>query len=68
MTATLEWIICEGAERPVVEGRVDCPRAQAATPLVDVETCLLCRHLMATPIDREWQGECGTDALAAADR
>jgi hypothetical protein len=63
MTAKVEWIVCDGAERPVIEGRVDCPRQQALTArLVDVDTCLLCRHLMATPIDREWQGDCATES------
>ena len=64
MTANVEWIVCDGAERPVIEGLVDCPRQQALTArLVEVDTCLLCRHLMATPIDREWQGECAADSL-----
>ena len=54
MTAKVEWIVCDGAERPVTEGLVDCPRQQALTArLVEVDTCLLCRHLMATPIDRD---------------
>ena len=69
MTATVEWIVCDGAERAAIERRVACPRQSALTArLVDVEECLLCRHLMATPIDREWQGGCATDAPAAAER
>jgi hypothetical protein len=69
MTAKVEWIVCDGAERPVIDGRVDCPRQQALTARpADVVNCLLCRHLMATPIDREWQGECSTDAPSAAER
>ena len=63
MTAKVEWIVCDGAERPVINGLVDCPRQQALTArLVDFDTCLLCRHLMATPIDREWQGQCETES------
>lgn len=69
MTAKVEWIVCDGAERPVIEGLVDCPRRRALTArLADVDDCLLCRHLMATPIDRDWQGECATEAPAAAGR
>ena len=69
MTARLEWIVCEGAERPVINLRVACPRQKALTTcLVDVDECLLCRHLMATPIDREWPGECATDAPDPAER
>ena len=69
MTGTLEWIVCEGAERPVIERRVACPRRRTLIArLVDIDECLLCRHLMATPIDRERQGECATDAPAPAER
>ena len=65
MTVTLDWIVCGGAERSIVEQRVACPRSQPG--FVDAEDCFLCRHLMATPIDRLADGQCATDALAAPE-
>ena len=51
---TLDWIVCFGSERHVVDGRVECPslRLPARSGRVSVEQCLDCRHLLATPMDR----------------
>jgi hypothetical protein len=57
---TLDWIVCLGSERPVANGRVECPTlsdsAQRGT--MSVERCLECRHLVATPIDRMAESMC----------
>ena len=55
-----DWIVCRGAERAVEDGLVLCPASSAAES-VSVQTCLACRHLMATPIDRLPDAWCATD-------
>lgn len=53
------WIVCVGAERQVSDGRAACPVSSSRGD-VAIETCLLCRHLIATPIDRMAEGMCST--------
>jgi hypothetical protein len=55
-----DWIVCRGAEREVEDGLVLCP-ASSAAEWVAVQTCLACRHLMASPIDRLPDAWCATD-------
>jgi hypothetical protein len=58
---TFDWIVCRGAERQVADGRVACPAfTLARTRTVQLDECLDCRHLIATPIDRLPQGMCST--------
>jgi hypothetical protein len=61
---TFDWIVCRGSERQVTNGRVACPGVGRAghTRWVQVEDCLDCRHLIATPIDRLPHGLCSTGA------
>lgn len=54
-----DWIVCRGAERQVIDGRVQCP-ASSEGGWVGVETCLACRHLMASPVDRHPDAWCET--------
>lgn len=56
----VDWVVCHGFGRPVAEGRVECPvrTAGAQSQEVSLPECLECRHLMATPVDRERQGMC----------
>ena len=56
---SITWIVCLGAERQVVDGRAACPRSSSPAD-VAIETCLLCRHLMATPVDRMAEGMCSS--------
>ena len=65
MTAMLDWIVCGGAERTIAEQRVACPSSPWG--YVDAKECLLCRHLMATPIDRLADGQCAMGAPAAPE-
>lgn len=62
----ITWIVCFGAERQVADGRAACPRSSSPAD-VAIETCLGCRHLMATPVDRMAEGMCssGTDSEPA---
>lgn len=56
----VEWVVCHNFQRAVAEGRVECPAktAGAQSREVGVQDCLECRHLIATPVDRERQGMC----------
>ena len=67
--AVLDWIVCLGAERPVAQMRVHCPRRYDGTSdaEVDAEVCLSCRHLLTTPVDRMPQFSCEVDWPAATD-
>ena len=58
--STLDWIVCLGFERAVSDGRVECPTQgrPARRGTMNVERCLDCRHLIATPIDRLAEGMC----------
>ena len=51
----IEWIVCRGETRDVVEGIVDCP----GQGVIGVTECTHCRHLQA--LQAEWrQPGCGT--------
>jgi hypothetical protein len=60
----IDWIVCRDRERGVVDGCVVCPTEGASDGgrEVPVQDCLDCRHLMATPLDRQRQGMCATEA------
>ena len=60
----IEWIVCCDRECPVVNGSIRCPVAKAGEQghEIRLQDCLDCRYLMATPLDREPQGMCTTDA------
>jgi hypothetical protein len=67
----VDWIVCLGAERPVFDMRVDCPRPSDPAvhdAEVDVEDCLNCRHLLTTPVDRMPRFMCDVDWTADSDR
>ena len=53
--ATGDWIICVGAERPVVEGMVRCPLRGS----VEISTCIDCRFLETMAAERRPDRECG---------
>jgi hypothetical protein len=59
----IDWIVCHALERRVVDGRVPCPEIGKRDPrtTIWVENCLLCRHLIATPIDRRPEGMCAIE-------
>jgi hypothetical protein len=57
------WIVCRDKEREVVDGCVLCPvdGSSDAAYGIRVQDCLDCRHLMATPLDRQPAGMCATE-------
>jgi len=59
----IDWIVCRGQERQVTAGCLRCPAQQLgeADHEIRVEDCLECRHLIATPMDREPKGMCATE-------
>lgn len=60
----IDWIVCCDVERVVVDGCIVCPAAPTGTQgrEIHVQDCLDCRLLMATPLDRQPEGTCATDA------
>jgi hypothetical protein len=60
----LDWLVCLGAERSVVDQHVACP----GSPITDrpravhVADCLACRHLVAAGADRLLVGMCSVEA------
>ena len=55
VVAGIDWIVCRGATRDVVDGVVDCP----AHGPIDVAECADCHFLEA--VQAEWrQMECRT--------
>jgi hypothetical protein len=59
----IDWIVCRDGERGVVEGCIACPGDGAGEGVreISVQDCLDCRHLMATPLDRQPEGMCATE-------
>jgi hypothetical protein len=59
----IDWIVCRDREREVVDGCMWCPGGGAGEEgrEIHVQDCLDCRHLMATPLDREPEGICATE-------
>ena len=60
----IDWIVCRNRERAVVDGWIVCPgeRASGEGREIRLQECLDCRHLMATPLDRQPEGMCATEA------
>jgi hypothetical protein len=58
----IDWIVCRGRERAVVDGCISCPADGAGEEGREspVQDCLDCRHLMATNLDRQPEGMCTT--------
>jgi hypothetical protein len=50
-----DWIICVGAERPVVGGIVRCPLRGS----VEISTCIDCRLLETVAAERRLDRACG---------
>jgi hypothetical protein len=59
----IDWIVCRDQERAVVDGYILCPAAGSSEEdrEIRVQNCLDCRHLMATPLDRQPEGMCATE-------
>lgn len=59
----IDWIVCRDQERAVVAGCISCPPDGAGRGgrEMQVRDCLDCRHLMATPLDRQAEGMCATE-------
>jgi len=59
----IDWIVCRDRERGVVDGCIVCPADGASEEgrEIHVHDCLDCRHLIATPLDRQPEGMCATE-------
>lgn len=59
----IDWIVCWDREREVADGCILCPGVGASEEgrEIRVQDCLDCRHLMATPLDRQPEGMCSTE-------
>jgi hypothetical protein len=59
----IDWIVCRDRERGVVDGCITCPADSAADEdrEIQVQDCRECRHLMATPLDRQQEWMCTTE-------
>jgi hypothetical protein len=59
----IDWIVCRGRERSVADGWILCPGGGESEEgrAIRMQDCLDCRHLTASPLDREPEGMCATE-------